>query len=569
MSKGDETHRRRTFLRYTGLVSTGTLLAGCAGGGGDGETPTATEPPGGTPTTTAEPAEEDPSGTDVVYATTITPNTIDPMKASDNLDTILAHNVYDPLMYYSDDVPPQLMPWLATDFSVSDDNKTYTLQLRDDATFHNGDAVTAEDVVYSVRRMLNMQRGFSWMWSGILTADGVSAVDETTVEMQLDQVFAPFQFTLPYLFVVNKAQVEGNAKSDGNFGEHGDYGTAWLEENDAGSGPYKLETRERKQRIRLTKNEDWWNDFVKGNTYETATTEMVSEASTVVGMMKEGGADISDQWLSLQNFSDLAKRDNLRVNAKATFSPFYIFMHTEREPFNDVNVRKAISYAFDYESAINGVLAGESKQLEGPLPSAMWGHSDDVTVYEQDLDRAQSHIDQSDYTVDELNEMDLTYTYVTGLTIEKNHGLLLQTNLQELGVDLSIRKQPWTNITSQVTEAGSSPDMLAIYLGFSYADPDTFLYPAWHSSSHGSWQSAAWYKNDKVDSLLDEARRVVEKDERIALYKEAQNIIADDAPALFVANQAVRFALNRRLKNFKDNGVMGYTHTFHRWHEVT
>lgn len=560
--EGSETIDRRQALKYAGLVSTGTLLAGCSGDSGSDETTTTAGTGDDTMTTTGTMGDQ--SGTDVVYATTITPNTLDPMKASDNLDSILAHNIYDPLVYYTDDTPPELIPWLAEDWTVSDDNLTYTFTLRDGATFHNGDPVTAEDVVYSATRMLEMQRGFSWMFAGVLSPGNVTAVDDSTVEMQLDRVFAPFVFTLPYLFIVNKSVVEDNAESDGEFGENGDYGTGYLEANDAGGGPYTLESRSRKQEITLAKNEDWWGEFADGNTYETAVIDMLPETATVVGSMNDQSADMSDQWLSLQSYQEMAQKDYINVSSKATFNPFYIFMHTQREPLDNIHVRKAISYAFDYEQAINGVLAGDSQQLQGPLPSAMWGHNDDVTVYEQDLEKAQAELDQSPYTADEISP---TYTYVSGLTIEQNHGLLLQSNLQELGIDLSIEKAQWTNITSNVTEQETTPDMLAIYLSFRYADPDTFLYPAWHSSQHGSWQSAAWYQNDEVDSLLTEARQVVDQDERIPLYEEAQQLIAEDAPALFVANQATRYAINTRVNGFNDNGVTGYTHTFHRLHE--
>lgn len=558
---------RRTVLKYAGVAGTGTLLAGCTGDGEQSdETTTTTDTTTGTEDeeTTTEEETGDPEGTDFVYATTITPNSLDPMKASDNLDTILAHNLYDPLLYYSAGVPPELKPWLAKDWNVASDKKTYSFTLREDATFHNGDPVTAEDVVYSVKRMLNMQRGLSWMWSDLLSTENVEATGDYTLEMTLDRVFAPFQFTLPYMFVVNKEQVEANTKSSGEFGEHGDYGTEWLEENDAGAGPYELASRERKQSIEFEKNTDWWGSFADGNTYETVRTDMVPEPATIVGMVNEGSADMSDQWLSLQSYEELADQEEVSVSRKATFNPFYIFMHTQREPLNDIHVRKAISYAFDYETALDGVLSGDSQQLKGPLPSAMWGHSSDVKVYEQDMEQAQAHLDQSEYSADEI---ELNYTYVTGLTIEQNHGLLLQTNLNELGITLNVQKKPWTKITEQVTNQESTPDMLAVYLSFRYADPDVFLYPAWHTSSHGSWTSPAWYENDRVDELLSNARRVIDKQERAGMYEEAQEIIAEDAPALFVANQATRYGLNDRVQGFTDNGVTGYVQTFHRFTE--
>lgn len=536
---------RRDVLRYASVVGTTSLLAGCTGNEQQG-----------TETTTGEDAGE----TDFNYVTTITPSSLDPMKGSDNIETLFAHNVYDPLLYYTDESPPSLEPWLATDWSVDDDDRTYTFQLRDDATFHNGDSVTASDVAYSVRRMHDMQRGFSWMWTDILEPENVTAVDETTVEMQTNEVFAPFPYTLPFLFVVNEEQVEQHATDDGEFGDNGDYGTEWLESNDAGSGPYAFAERERSQRVVLEQHGEWWGSFADGNSYETVTIEMVEEAATVAGKMREG-ADMSDQWLSLEQYDSLDGEDGLSLHAEAIFNPFYIFMHNQREPLSDENVRKAISYAFDYEAALNDVVGGESEPLVGPLPSPMWSHTDDLPNYTHSFETAREHLDASDYSAEEI---DLTYTYVTDLVIEENMGLLLQQNLDEIGINLEIENAPWSKITSMTTDPGSTPDMLAVYLAFSYMDPDTFLYPAWHTNSHGSWTSAAWYSNEEVDQLLAEGRQTIGKENRIPIYEEAQRIIAEDAPALFVMNEAMRNVIRDDVQGFSDNGIAGYRQTFHR-----
>ena len=556
---------RRSFLKYGSAASVGAIFAGCTG---NQETDATTNESGNNTTETTAGGDGTTSGnqdgTEFNYVTTVTPSSLDPMKGSDNLETILLHNVYDPLLYYSDTTPPELQSWLAESYSVSEDGRTYTFNLNGDATFHNGDQVTASDVKYSVQRMMDMGNGFSWMWSGVLSPENVEAVDETTVRMTTDDVFAPFLYTLPFLYIVNQDQIEANTNSDGQYGDNGDYGTAWLEDNDAGSGPYELTQRDRKREIVIESNDDWWGTFPHdGDGYEVVTTEMVQEAATAAGRMREG-AQMSDQWLPLQTYNDLANADGVRVHAKATFNPFYVYMHTQREPLDDVHVRRAISYAFDYEAALNDVMAGDSDHLRGPLPDAMWSHTEDLPTYGKDLDAAQAELDQSDYSASDL---DLNYTYVSGLTVEQNMGLLLQSNLQELGGSLTVEKAPWSKITEMASSQESTPDMLAIYLSFSYADPDTFLYPAWHSDSHGSWTSAAWYQNDEVDQLLTEGRRTVTQEERIPIYEQAQRLIAEDAPALFVMNQATRNAIGTDVQGFKDNGITGYRQTFHRYHQ--
>ncbi|PHQ37896.1 peptide ABC transporter substrate-binding protein [Halorubrum persicum] len=560
MGKSNNTRvDRRTFLKYSGAASIGTIFAGCTGNQSRNETTT-----GSTESTGGGSGTGDNTDTEFNYVTTQTPSSIDPMKGSDNLETIFLHNVYDPLLYYTDTTPPELKNWLAEDYSISEDGQTYTFQLQPDAVFHNDDPVTASDVKYSVQRMMDMQQGFSWMWEGILSPENVEVVNETTVEMTTNEVFAPFLYTLPFLFIVNEEQVKANATSDGQYGDHGDYGSAWLEENDAGSGPYKFSSRERKRDISLEKNNDWWSEFPHGQSgYEAVTIDMVQETATAAGRMREG-AEMADQWLPLQTYKDLASEDGVRVHAKATFNPFYIYMHTQREPLSDIHVRRAISYAFDYEAALNDIMSGDSDHLNGPLPSAMWSHTDNLETYSQNLDQAQAELDKSDYTA---SDIDLNYTYVSGLTVEQNMGLLLQSNLQELGGTVSVNKAPWSNITEMATSKESTPDMLAVYLSFSYADPDTFLYPAWHSSSHGSWTSASWYQNDQVDQLLEDARRTITQEDRIPIYEEAQQVIAEEAPALFIMNQAKRNAISTDMRGFKDNGITGYRQTYHRYYQ--
>ncbi|WP_129116250.1 ABC transporter substrate-binding protein [Halegenticoccus tardaugens] len=545
--EGGKRINRRTILKYGGAATSGLFLAGCTESKRQGS-----------------PTDGGDGGTDFVYVTAQTPSSIDPMKASDEFEAILTHNVYDPLAYYDQSSPPELIPWVAKDWSVSDDNKTYTLNIRDSITFHSGNELTAEDVVYSFQRMMNMQQGFSYMWADLVSPQNVTAPDDSTVGVTLNNAFSPFQATLPYMFVVDKKEVEANTQSSGDYGEHGDYGTAWLENNAAGSGPYKLENRERKTNIRLAKNENWWGDFADGNTYEQVDLRMIQEASTMVGMMEEGEADMAEQWLPLESYTRLAGNQDINVSTKATFSPMYVFMHNQRAPFDDINVRKAMVHAFDYEQLLNDIMAGDSENLNGPLPSAMWGYNDSISTPTTDLDKAKEFLDESKYSGSNLN---FTYTYVTGLTIRENIGLMLQSNLNELGINMKIQKQPWSKIVSRHTNKDQSPQMIATSLSFSYVDPDVFLYPAWHSSQHGSWQSGSWYQNDRVDQLLDEARTKQGREARTPLYEEAQKLINDDAPAIFAMNQAVRWAHNKRVQGFVDNGVTGYIHTYHRFHE--
>jgi peptide/nickel transport system substrate-binding protein len=497
----------------------------------------------------------------LVYGNINKPSSIDPHKVSDELEAIIAHNIYDPLLYYTGDTPAQTKPWLAEEYEVSDDNQAYTFYLRDDATFHNGDDVTAEDVAFSIERLMTMKQGFSYMFEGVLEPDAATVVDETTVDIELSSTYAPFAATLPFLFIANKNQIEENMSSNGEYGEMGDYATAWLEENAAGSGPWVMTERNRQSNLKHEKHDDWWGEFADGNSFERLNIELIPETSTMAGLVREGDVHITDRYLPISIFEQLDQRDDVNVSTETTFTPMYIFMHNQRPPFDDINVRRAMAHAFDYEELLNGIMNGDSAQLQGPLPAAMWGHNDELEMYSKDLDRARELLDESQYSDEEIG---FTYVYVTGLNIRENIGLMLQSNLNEIGINMEVTNEPWSRITSLHQNIEESPQMIATNLSFNYADPDNFLYPAWHSSSHGSWQSGSWYANDEVDQLLDEAREVVDQDERASLYQDAQQILNEDLPALWAMNQATRYAIREEVEGFVDNGVTGYIPTPHR-----
>ena len=135
-------------------------------------------------------------------------------------------------------------PHVATSWRVTDGGKTYTFQIRKGIKFHDGKELTADDVVFSLQRILALKKGFSWLWNNVLTAEQVRASGPGTVVFTLNQPYAPFLSTLTQLFIVNRDQVLANKKA-GTFGELGDYGEAYLGEKTAGSGPYTMESWDR------------------------------------------------------------------------------------------------------------------------------------------------------------------------------------------------------------------------------------------------------------------------------------------------------------------------------------
>lgn len=570
MSQGDRSIVRRRFLKYGGTLGGAALIAGCTGDDGTTGNTTTTaddgDDDGGDETTTTADDGGDDNGESLVntYATIVRPSSVDPHKSTDELEGILNHTVYDPLAYYSYDYPPEVRPWVAADWTASDDGQTYTFDIREGIEFHNGDTLTAEDVVFSIERQLTMGTGPAWMWSAVMGPDSATAVDDTTVELQLNRPYGPFEATLPWLFIVNSNQITDN-EADGDYGDHGDYATQWLEENDAGSGAYALKDRSRGTEIQLERHEAGWQEFAsQGDIYDEIHLDLAQEVSTIVGNMRNADATMTDGWLSVDTYNQLGQEDTIEVSEEVTFiKPFYVYMNVQKEPLDDVHVRKALSYAFDYETAVSDVLVGAQK-LDSPLPEGFDHYTTDgVEQYSLDMEEAQAQLDQASYSRDEIS---VTYTYVSGLTTEENLGLMMQSNYNQLDIDFEIEVQPWTKIVDRATNVDDAPQMFPLWNNTVYRDPDAIMYGMWHSDNLDSYLNGSKFDDEEIDSLLEEGRFTADPDSRADIYEELQRRIADEAGAIFCCLDVARWANNASLQGFVNNGINGYTHQFHQYY---
>ncbi len=165
------------------------------------------------------------------------PTYCDPAVGSDFSDTIALVNIHDTLVFPNPD--GSVRPHVATKWDVSEDGLTYKFYIRKGVKFHSGNELTAEDVAFSMNRLLTIGEGYAYLYMGVIGS--ATALDRYTVEFKLNNKFGPFVSSLIRLYIVEKQVVMANIDKTTNiYGEFGDYGKQWLLTNDAGSGPYKL-----------------------------------------------------------------------------------------------------------------------------------------------------------------------------------------------------------------------------------------------------------------------------------------------------------------------------------------
>ncbi len=482
-------------------------------------------------------------------ATRLTDSKFDPAFHFQEFDAVDIINIYEPLVFPVKGAAPR--GHVAESWTASADGKTWTFNLRDDVVFHDGRKLTAADVAYSMDRFLGLKKGYSSLLRGILDVGGTTAVDESTVRFSLNQPFGPFIETLVQFYIVNSELLKAN-QQPGDFGDNGDYGAAYLQSHDAGSGPYQLDSfvpDRRRVLVAFDDYRDGWSD----EHYKRIVVEIVGETATARSLLTTGQVDFVDQWQPIDFYKNIAKEEGVRVNEAPDNKLYVVQMNTTRPPFDDVNFRKAILHAFDYDTANNIILGGAQKAL-GPVPSPMPGFDPNTPGYNYDPEKAKAFLAKSKYAPDEIV---LRWDYIKAGAHEEM-SLLLQSNLKAIGVSMKITAEQWPTLSKNASKADTAPHFFPVYNTAKYPTPDAYTYAMYHPANHGQWQASAHFSDPEISAALEEARATTDAEKRNMRYAAATNAIVEQAASLWVGYTIHRVALRDVVKNYESKGLMAF-----------
>lgn len=468
----------------------------------------------------------------LVLASQIDVPNFDPHVATGYAPSMFLRNTYDSLVRVEGN-PPQPVPHLATSWEVSGDGREYVFKLDPTARFHDGSPVDAAAVKYSFARLTRLKKGNSWMVSGIVDESSVEVVDPTTVRIRLIKPFVAFLQTLPWVWIVNPAVVEAN-KGD-------DDAQAYLASNLAGSGAFTIPRAESGNLYEFARVADGWRQG--GGNLDGAIWKIVRETSSQRLMVGRREVHFA---LDLQSEDMDALRDRPGVVPviEPQYRTFTFKMNTSSGPLADINLRRAISHAFDYESMLT--LAGYAKLLTGPLPDGLFGHEPSLEVPRTDLDKAQEYLARSDAAGKRLT---LSMAMVSGFEIQRKLGLVLLDSLRKLGLELEIRPMIWPDMVASVRSPETAPDFFPVYQTANYADPDNVAFAAYHSMQNGNWQNP-YYSNPRIDQLIEAARAETDEARRRQLYLDFQKQVVEDAPDIFGFIDMHKLALTDDVQNY-------------------
>ena len=486
--------------------------------------------------------------------------TIDPARGTDYTESYAMLNIYDALVFPSP--TGEVLPHLAESWTISNDGLAYTFQLREGVKFHDGTDLTAEDVVFSMKRMLALKDGYSWLWLGIV--EDVTAADPYTVTFRLSKPYAPFLSTLVWFFVVSKDAILAHTQP-GDYGEFGDYGTHWLAtatDEDAGSGPYKLRAWDRGREIVFERFPEYWGGWPHGSKhFDEVHSIYLPETATVKTMLRTGELTMVEHWRTYPDYQDMAKIPGVKVLCFLSPEELSFKINTKKPPTDDIHIRRMLAWAFDYQAVVD-VLEPGSAQARGPIPVTIPGHNPRVFQYHMDLDKAREELEQSKYYP---NVPPIDLVLPSGLENRRKMAVRFKENLEKLGVTLNISIEPWGRMTDLATTVETTPNIMVTSVSSNYADPDSYFHCMYHSRAAGTWMSSEWLQSPLVDELIDKERTTVDPEERELIMNILQHTIVEYCPDIFVYVMPLRVAVQDYVKGFTYRPVMSFYYYFRDW----
>jgi peptide/nickel transport system substrate-binding protein len=455
----------------------------------------------------------------IVFANGSAFDTMDPHATFDVGRVAYRMNLYDSLMRWLDN-PPKIEPWLAESFTVSEDGKRYTFRLRRGAKFHDGTDLTATDVVYSMERILAVNKPVTALFTPLMDPGSTKALDSHTVEFNLKAPSAIFIATLHDLYVVNSALVKRNERNN-------DWGQEWLARNDAGSGSYVLQRFDPARGFLARR----FNEHFLGPAgLEEIDFRYVAEVnSRVLGLIR-GDFQGTDPYMPQDQIKRLQGDPNMNVLEAESTRLFYASFHHQRPPFTDINFRKAVCHCFDYDGWINNILSASVVRNTHVIPNPMWGAPTDVAGYNYDIDKAKWYLQRVQVPLREI-----TVAGMIGYEQSIQAAALLQNGLARAGIQSRLLNEPFPVVSNKFRDPAQMYDMLFLWRSTYYADPHNWAGEMLATERRGSG-NIGWYSNPQIDRLLDQAIATPGQAQRAPLYEQVARLATEDAAGLFVHN---------------------------------
>ena len=453
------------------------------------------------------------------------PPDLDPAHSTDTTSSRVIRNVFDGLVQYNEKL--EVVPAIAKSWESSEDGTEWTFKLKEGVKFHNGREVKASDVVYSFSRLLDPETKSerAWLFENVEGAiefqegkadsvEGLKAVDDYTVKINLKEPFAPFlsMLCMENASIVPKEVIKEKGEQ---FGQ-----------SPVGTGPFEFKSWKQDSKVVLEKNEDYYEE---NRPYlDKVVYRIIVEGTSAFPEYEQGNiyqldSDVPDgQMERVMDPEGEFAEEYRQVDRLGTY---YLAINNQKEPFDNKKVRQAMNYAVNKEVIAKVVRNGTVNPAYSILPPGMPSYNEDLDGYPHNIEKAKELLKEAGYPDGLPGEYKIIYN--TSKQHQRNLEAV-QRNLKQIGVNVKLVNMDW----GTVIDKGDHGDFTLMRMGWiaDYPDADNFLHVLFHSKNVGAGGNYAFYKNEEIDKKLEKARKMDPGKERIELYQEIESEIMADAP---------------------------------------
>ncbi|QKV18285.1 ABC transporter substrate-binding protein [Oricola thermophila] len=464
-------------------------------------------------------------------------STLDPAIGYDWQNWSMIKSLFDGLMDYEPGTT-QLRPELAESYEISEDGTVFTFKLREGVKFHNGRELTAEDVKYSIERVVNPEtqspgagffgsiKGFEEASAGEAAGlSGIIVEDPYTIRFELSRPDATFLHVLALNFahVVPKEEVE---KYGADFGKH-----------PVGSGAFRLAEWTLGQRLVFERFKDYWN--IGAPKLDQIIFEVGQEPVVALLRLQNGEVDVPGDGIPPAKFIEAMNDPELKdlIIQGGQLHTGYLAMNTKIPPFDKVEVRRAVNMAINKDRIVR-IINGRAVPANQPLPPTMPGYAEDYEGYPYDPEAAKALLAEAGVADGFETEL-----YVMNTDPQPRIAQAIQQDLKAIGINASIKSLAQANVIAAGGEEDQAPMIWSGGMAWiaDFPDPSNFYGPilGCEGAVPGGW-NWSWYCNEELDAMAKEADAMVDPaqaEERIALWRDIYLKIMEDAPWAPIFNE--------------------------------
>lgn len=483
-------------------------------------------------------AEEPVRGGTLIHSMAQTPRHLNPAVQSGIATGAPGTQLFASPLRYDEDWTPQ--PYLAESWAFSDDGLSMTLKLVEGATFHDGAPITSEDVAFSVKT-IQENHPFKSMF-GVVTS--VDTPDPLTAVLNLSQPHPALLLAMSsQLMPIIPKHVYGDGQDPKSHPQNS--------ENVVGSGPFKLVEFNRDQNIVLERNDDF---FIDGRPYlDRIVYRIIKDASSRAIGMENGELHMTTFENTVRNIARMKKNENLTVTDEgyAAIGPInWLAFNTGSDgPLADKRVRQAIAYSIDKEFILKAIMQGLSQEAKTGIHPGSPLYDDSVENYAVDLEKAAALLDEAGYPADaDGKRFSITIDY--GNPTTKPQAEFTKASLSKVGIDVTVNS--FVDFPTWAQKISNHNFDMTWDTVFNWGDPVIGVHRTYSSDNIKPgviWSNTQQYQNPKIDEIMAAAGQEIDPDKRAALYKEFQQILADDLPVYWTNTLPYHTAYSNKVGN--------------------